>query len=296
MTEHVLDGVAATTLMRRRRFGGLKHFFADPKAVIAVAILSMFALFAVGAPLIAPYGENDQDTTVSLHGPSLEHPLGTDRLGRDLLSRVIYGTRTSASVGFVAVGLASIIGLPIGLAAGGFGGWIDTVLMRFIDAWIALPALILIMSLVAIMGGGVLSVMIAIGLSSFPVYARLIRGQTLSLRQREFVIAARATGASELRIIASHILPNAIQPVIVQASLLVGVAVLAEASLSFLGIGVRPPAATWGIIMSEGFPSIRLSPWPVVFPGFAIFLFVMSTSFLGDRLRDILDPRLRGSK
>jgi peptide/nickel transport system permease protein len=279
---------------RRRRTLGVRRFFSDPKAVFAVLVLGTFAIGALGAPILAPYGENDQDPSRSLQAPSLKHPMGTDRLGRDLLSRVIYGARTSVTVGLVAVSVATLIGVPLGLVAGTFGGAVDNVLMRFVDAWIAFPTLILIMSIVAIMGGGVVSVMIAIGLGSYPVYARLIRGQTLSIKEREFVLSARALGAGETRIMVRHILPNAVQPVIVQASLLVGVAVLAEASLSFLGIGVRPPAATWGIIMSEGFPLIRVSPWPVVFPGIAIFLFVLATNFLGDRLRDTLDPRRRG--
>ena len=220
--------------------------------------------------------------------------MGTDRLGRDVMSRAIYGTRVSVSVGLIAVGVAAAIGLPIGLAAGYLGGWVDEALMRFVDAWIAFPALILILGIVAIMGPGVVNVMIALGLSSFPVYARLIRAQTLSVKERDFILAARTLGAGDLRIVVSHVIPNSIQPIIVQASLLVGVAVLAEAGLSFLGIGVKPPSATWGVIIAEGFPVIRTSPWPTVLPGILIFLFVLSTSFIGDRLRDVLDPRLRG--
>lgn len=279
---------------RGRRALGVRRFFRDPKAVFAVVILSTFTIAALFAPVVAPYGENEQNVARSLEAPSRDHLMGTDRLGRDVLSRMIYGARTSVTVGLIAVTLATLIGVPLGLVAGTAGGAVDNVLMRFVDAWIAFPTLILIMSIVAIMGGGIVSVMIAIGLGSFPVYARLIRGQSLSIKEREYVLGARALGASEPRIMARHILPNAIQPVIIQASLLVGVAVLAEASLSFLGIGVRPPAATWGIIMSEGFAVIRISPWPVVFPGLAIFLFVLATNFLGDRLRDTLDPRRRG--
>jgi peptide/nickel transport system permease protein len=274
----------------------LSRFFRDPKATVAIAILAMFIILAIGAPLIAPEGENDQDYSNPLASPSLEHPMGTDRLGRDVLSRIIYGARVSVTVGLIAVGLAAVIGVPLGLISGYFGGWGDEILMRFVDAWIAFPGLILLLAIVSILGGGVVNVMVAIGLSSFPVYARLIRSQTLSVKQRDFVLAARSLGASGPRLVIQHILPNTIQPVIVQASLLVGAAVLAEAGLSFLGIGINPPQATWGVIIQEGFPVIRINPWPAVMPGIAIVLFALSTNFLGDRLRDVLDPRLRGSR
>ncbi len=277
-----------------RRFRGLHKFFEDPKALVGAVILGIFIVLAVFAPLIAPEGINDQDPSRSMFSPSLDHPMGTDRLGRDVLSRVIYGSRISVTVGIIAVGIAAGIGVPLGLLAGYSRGWIDEVLMRFVDAWIAFPGLILTMAIVAIIGPGVVNVMIAIGLSSFPVYARLIRGQTLSMREREFVFAARSLGASNLRIVAQHILPNTIQPVIVQASLLIGSAILAEAGLSFLGIGIEPPQPTWGAIISGGFPLITINPWPAILPGVCLFLFVLSTSFLGDRLRDVLDPRLRG--
>lgn len=282
--------------LRARRLRAFLRFFRDPKAAIAGFVLAVFVVLAVIGPTIAPYGENEQNLRNQLAEPSREHPMGTDLHGRDVLSRIMYGARTSVSVGFIAVGIGALVGLPIGIIAGYFGGWIDEVLMRFVDAWIAFPGLILILGIVAILGPGVLNVMVAIGLSSFPVYARLIRGQELSIKERDFVLAARASGASPLRIVTRHILPNAIQPVIVQASLLVGQAVLAEAGLSFLGIGVDPPTATWGVIIAEGFPVVRRSPWPTLLPGVFIFLFVLSTSFIGDRLRDVLDPRLRGAR
>lgn len=272
------------------------RFFRDPKAVVAITILSIYVFIAIAAPVIAPYGVNEQNWEKSLANPSLEHLVGTDRLGRDVLTRIIYGTRISLSVGLLAVGLAAVIGVPLGLLSGYVGGWLDEVLMRFVDAWIAFPGLILIMAIVAILGPGVVNVMIAIGLSSFPVYARLIRGQTLSVKEADFVLAARATGAPALRLIFSHLLPNTIQPVIVQASLLVGAAVIAEAGLSFLGIGIKPPEPTWGVTIQEAFPSIRQNPWPAIAPGIALILLCLSTNLLGDRLRDVLDPRLRGSR
>ena len=256
----------------------------------------MFVFVALGADFLTPYGEAEQSPRESLEFPSLAHPFGTDRLGRDLLTRIIYGTRVSMSVGLIAVGLATGVGVPIGLIAGYAGGWVDELLMRIVDAWIAFPTLIMLLAIVAILGPGVTNVMIAIGLTSFPVYARLVRGQTLTIKTREYVMAAESLGASNARLMFRHVLPNTIQPVIVQASLLVGAAVLAEAGLSFLGIGVQPPRATWGIIIQEGFQVIRINPLPAILPGIGIILFTLATNLLGDRLRDVLDPRLRGSR
>lgn len=273
-----------------------RRFFRDPKAIVAVVILSVFIGVAVSADFITPYGENEQSPRESLEFPSLAHPFGTDRLGRDLLTRIVYGTRVSVSVGLIAVGLAAGIGVPLGLISGYFGGWTDEILMRFVDAWIAFPQLILLLAIVAILGPGVVNVMVAIGLSSFPVYARLVRGQTLSVKTTDYMLAARALGASDLRMLMQHVLPNTIQPVIVQASLLVGAAVLAEAGLSFLGIGVNPPQATWGVTIQEGFQVIRINALPAVLPGIGIILFTLAANFMGDRLRDVLDPRLRGAR
>ncbi len=275
---------------------GVLSFLAEPKAIVATVILSFFLFLAVFAPLIAPYGEDEQNRRASLESPSSAHPFGTDRLGRDVLSRIIYGSRVSLRVGIIAVGIAAAIGIPLGLVAGYAGRWLDEVLMRIVDAWIVFPNLILLLAIVAILGPGTTNVMIAIGLNTFPVYARLIRAQTLSLKERDFVLAARTLGAKDSRILSFHVLPNAIQPIIVQGSLAVGGAVLAEAGLSFLGIGVKPPTATWGVIISDGFAVIRTNPWISVTPGVCIVLFVLGVNLLGDRLRDVLDPRLRGSR
>ncbi|MGE3077257.1 MAG: ABC transporter permease [Dehalococcoidia bacterium] len=280
--------------VERRRMKSVRHFLRDPKAQIASFVLGIYIVCALVGPQISPHGENDQDLSHSLEAPSIQHPFGTDQLGRDLLSRTIYGARVSVTIGLLAVALAIAVGLPLGLVSGYFGGWLDAVVMRFVDAWMSFPALILVLSIVAILGSSLLNVMIAIGLASFPVFARLIRAQTISNKETDFVLAARSLGATTYRILWRHILPNSIQPVVVQASLLIGGAVLAEAGLSFLGLGARPPTATWGLIISEGFPVVRLSPWPTVFPGVLIFLFVLSANFMGDRLRDTLDPRLRG--
>jgi ABC-type dipeptide/oligopeptide/nickel transport system permease subunit len=279
----------------RGAWRSIRGFFADPKAKLGGAILAVCVVVAAFAPLIAPYGENAIEPARSLQGPSLAHPLGTDRLGRDILSRVIYGSRISLAIGLVAAGLATLVGVPLGILAGYAGGLVDDGLMRFVDAWIAFPNLILILGIITVIGAGAPNLMVAIGIGAFPLYARLARGQTLTLKQRDFVLAARALGASPRRIMLRHILPNALQPVIVQATLFTGAAVLAEAGLSFLGIGVKPPTATWGVIISDGFAVIKRSPWGAVMPGFAIILFVMSVNLLGDRIRDVTDPRLRGS-
>lgn len=280
----------------RGLLSGARSFFADPKAAVAAGLLGFFVMLAVFAPWIAPYGEDQQDRTASLVKPSWSHPFGTDRLGRDVLSRVIFGSRVSLRVGVIAVGIAAAIGIPIGLLAGYAGGWLDEAIMRFVDAWIVFPNLILLLAIVAILGPGVTNVMIAIGLNSFPVYARLIRAQTLSLKERDFILAARTLGARDSTVLWRHILPNAIQPLIVQGSLAIGGAVLAEAGLSFLGIGVKPPTATWGVVINDGFSVIRSNPWVSITPGIAIVLFVLGVNLLGDRLRDVLDPRLRGSR
>lgn len=280
----------------RSRLAAVRSFLADPKAAVAVAILSALTILAVFAPIIAPYGFADQDSSVSLVQPSADHLLGTDRLGRDVLSRIIFGARISLRIGFISVGIAALVGLPMGIAAGYFGKWVDEILMRVTDAMIAFPNIIFLLGVVAVLGPGVRNVMIAIGLNAFPLYARLIRASTLSLKQRDFVLAARALGSTDRRILWRHILPNAIQPLIVQGSLALGGAVLSEAALSFLGIGIEPPTPTWGVIIASGFTVIRTNPWISIAPGFFIVAFVLAVNLLGDRLRDVLDPRLRGSR
>ena len=280
----------------KSRAASLWSFLADPKAAVGVSILSLLILMALFADVIAPYDFAEQNFDESLVDPSSDHLLGTDRLGRDVFSRIIHGSRISLRIGFISVGIAALVGLPLGILAGYYRGWIDEVLMRFTDAMIAFPNLIFLLGVVAVLGPGVENVMIALGLNSFPIYARLIRAQALSLRERDFVTAARALGSSNRRIVARHILPNAAQPLVVQGSLALGTAVLAESGLSFLGIGIEPPTPTWGVIIAEGFPVIRTNPWISVAPGFFIVAFVFSVNLMGDRLRDVLDPRLRGSR
>lgn len=265
-----------------------------PIGVVALLIVLLLAGIALCAPIIAPYDPQEQDYSAILQGPSTEHLLGTDQIGRDLLSRVIFGTRVSFMVGVVAVGIAMMIGAPLGLAAGYFRGILDEVVMRVMDGIIAFPSVILALSIVAVLDPSLINVMIAIGVTSVPLFARLTRSQVLSLRERDFVLAANTLGAGHLRIMLRHILPNAVSPLIVQATLGLGFAVLAEASLGFLGVGVQPPTPTWGSTLNQGAPLLEKAPWLSITPGVAIFILVLAFNLLGDALRDQLDPRLRG--
>ena len=262
----------------------------------AVALGGVFLVcfIAATAPMIAPYDPFEQDYDSLLKGPSLAHPFGTDRVGRDILTRVMYGTQISVLVGIVAVGISIAVGVPLGLLSGFVGGALDNVIMRFMDALIAFPRLILALAIVAVLSPGITNVMIAVGIGSMPVYARLMRSQALAIRENQYIEAAHSLGVSNMRVMYRHVLPNAVSPVIVQATLGLGYAVLAEASLSFLGVGVQPPTATWGSILNQGAPLLEQAWWVAFFPGVAIFLFVLCLNLAGDALRDILDPRLRG--
>ena len=263
---------------------------------IAVAILGLILLLAIFAPVVAPSDPYETDARNGLQGPSADHWLGTDQIGRDVMSRLIFGTRVSIQVGIVAVGLAMVVGVPLGLSSGYFGGLVDSTVMRLMDVIIAFPGIILALAIVGALGSGIFQVMIAIGVSSVPVYARLTRGQVLSVREQDYVLAAQAMGASHLRIVWVHVLPNSLSPLIVQGSLGVAFAILAEAGLSFLGVGVGPPTATWGNMLSEALELIRIAPYLTYFPGLAIFITVLAVNVVGDGLRDVLDPRLRGSR
>jgi peptide/nickel transport system permease protein len=264
-----------------------------PIGAAAFAVILIIAFTAIAAPVVAPYDPQGQDYNALLHGPTVSHPLGTDQVGRDLLSRVIYGSRVSFLVGVVAVGFAITIGTPLGLAAGYFGGLVDETLMRMMDALAALPSLVLALAIVAALNASLWNVMLAVGFASIPLYARLTRSQVLSLRQRDFVQAAVATGASDLRIMTFHILPNATSALIVQGTLGLGFAILAEAGLGFLGVGVPPPTPTWGNILNLGAPLLERAPWLSIAPGMAIFVLVLAFNLLGDALRDQLDPKTR---
>lgn len=273
-----------------------RQVLATRLAGIGLAILGLVCLGALGSPLLAPYNPNDQDYLALTQAPSAAHWLGTDDLGRDVLSRLIYGSRVSLQVGTIAVGIAVTVGVSLGLLAGYAGGFADTVITRFTDAVQAFPGLILALAITAALGPGIGNAMIAIGFVSTPAMARLARGQTLSIREREFVEAARVLGASPLRIMARHIWPNVTAPIIVQATLLVASAIVTEASLSFLGVGVQPPTASWGAMLRTGSQYLEVAPWMAFAPGIAIFLTVLAFNFVGDGLRQALDPRLGGRR
>ncbi len=264
-----------------------------PIGVAALAVIILFALLAIAAPVFAPYDPQAQDYNQLLHEPSLEHPFGTDRVGRDLLSRVIYGTRISFLVGVVAVGVALVIGTPLGLMAGYFRGGTDELIMRILDAFIAFPGVIFALAIIAVLGSSLTNVMLAIGITSVPLFARITRSQVLSLRERDYVLAAISTGASDFRVMLRHILPNATSPLIVQATLGLGFAVLAEAGLGYLGVGVQPPTPTWGSDLNQGSSLLERAPWLSIAPGMAIFVLVLAFNLLGDALRDQLDPWTR---
>jgi peptide/nickel transport system permease protein len=261
-------------------------------AAIGLGIVALLVVCAVLAPVISPYEPNRQRLLEALQGPSAEHLLGTDENGRDVLSRILYGTRISLAAGIFSVSIALFFGVLSGLVSGYFGGRVDDVIMRMMDALLAFPTLVLALAITAALGPGLRNAMIAIGIVFMPIFARLTRGQVLSVREREFVEAARTLGAGHGRIMLLHILPNVTAPLIVQVSLSVAVAILAEATLSFLGLGVQPPEPSWGSMVSRGKDYLDLAPWLAFAPGGAILLAVMGFNFLGDAVRDALDPRL----
>lgn len=262
-------------------------------ALFGVGVIVIVVVMAVGADVIAPYGPNRIQAAGVLAAPSLSHPLGTDQIGRDVLSRIIYGASVSLQAGAVSVSLALVLGVLVGLLAGYHGGWVDEMLMRIVDALYAFPALLLALAVTAILGAGLTSVMLAIGVVFAPAFARLVRGQTLSIRERDFITAARVVGVKPWRVMLVHIWPNVTAPIIVQASLLVGSAIVIEAGLSFLGLGVMPPTPSWGSMLKEGYQYMEQAPWLAFAPGAAIFLTVLAFNLLGDALQRALDPRLR---
>jgi len=254
----------------------------------------IMVLVAVFAPLLAPHDPYQQKLTHSLQQPSSEHPLGTDLLGRDVLSRIIYGTRISLMVGIVVVFIAGAVGMTIGLLSGYFGGVLDALLMRIMDAMIAVPMIVLALAFGALLGGGIVNVIIALGLAIVPAYARLMRGQVLSVKNSDYVMAAMLTGVGNLRNMLVHVLPNCISPLIVLITMNLGLAILAEAGLSFLGLGITPPEASWGSMVNDGYRYLLTNPLLSIAPGVAILVVVLSFNIVGDALRDALDPRLRG--
>ena len=266
----------------------------NPLAAIGMVLVVVFVTFALLAPWIAPEDPAHIDLPTRLQGPSAAHWCGTDELGRDILSRLIYGARISMLVGSSVVAASLFLGLIIGSIAGYYGGRIDRLVnILLMNAFMSFPGILLAIAFVAFRGPGILNLILALSLGGWVGYARLVRGQVLATREREFVEAARALGASDLRVIVRHILPNIIQPVIVQAAIGMAGAILAEATMSFLGLGVPPPTASWGAMLNDGRAHLFDAPHLVLFPALAVMLAVLSFNFIGDALRDLLDPRSR---
>ena len=269
-----------------------KRFIKNRLAVAGGIIVTLLFFVAVFAPLISPYNPDDIDRKNILVSPDFHHPLGTDDLGRDVLSRMIWGGRISLAVGFVAVGIATLIGIFFGAIAGYYGGWAERIIMRFIDIMLTIPTFFLILAVIAFIEPSIWNIMIVIGLTSWMGVARLVRAEFLSIKEREYVLAAKALGASDFRIIFRHIMINSMAPVLVSAVLGIAGAVLVESALSFLGLGVRPPTPSWGNILTLGKDNIEIAWWLSVFPGLAILITVLGYNLLGEGIRDSIDPRL----
>ncbi len=269
-----------------------RQFLRRPLAVIGLVIVVLVLLVASFAPQLAPYDPTKPDFTAILQAPSAKYMLGTDEIGRDLMSRLIYGARASIRAGLIAVLIAVGIGVPIGLLSGYVGGWLDQIVfMRLADAMIAFPTIVLALALAAALGGNLTTAMLAIGIGSAPAFIRLARAQALSLREREFVEAARALGNSAGKVMVKHVFPNMVGPLLVQTSIAIAAAILAETALSFLGLGVQPPTPSWGSTLRIGTGYMQSAPWLSLYPGLSIFVTVLGINLLGDGLRDVLDPR-----
>jgi peptide/nickel transport system permease protein len=273
----------------------LNQYKNHPLIFWGTALVSLLIITALGASLLAPYDPIQQTLQDRLLAPSFRHLMGTDQFGRDVFSRLLYGSRISLAVGLVAVSIFVFIGTLIGSVAGYYGGWVDGLLMRFVDIMLSIPTFFLILMVIAFVGPNILNVMVIIGLTSWTDVARLVRGEILALKEREFIQAARLLGMSDSRVILRHLLPNALGPIWVVSTLGVGTAILIESSLSFLGLGVQPPTPSWGNMLLEGKDHLTDAWWLVTFPGLAIFFTVLGYNFLGEGLRDLMDPRLKGS-
>jgi peptide/nickel transport system permease protein len=296
MTENEAVSLDFTTAPPKvSEFQRIARVFVRRKITLfGLIVILLTVIVAIFAPWVAPYDPYQPDFDSVLQHPSAKHLLGTDNLGRDTLSRIIYGARTSLIVGVAAIGSAAIIGMALGLIAGYFGGITYMIIMRFIDALMAFPTLLLALVIAALLGGGLTNITIAIGVSMLSVYTRLMCGQVLTVRENDYITAARSIGSSSTRIILSHIAPNCFPPLIVMVTLMMGAAILAEAGLSFLGVGINPPGAAWGAMVNDGYGHILTFPILSIAPGLAIMLVVFAFNMVGDGLRDALDPRLRG--
>lgn len=273
----------------------IRVFLRRKISAIGLVIIFLLIVVAIFAPWLAPYDPYEPDITNQLASPSSEHWLGTDALGRDSLSRIIYGSRTSLLVGICAVGISAVIGQALGLIAGYCGGWVFNVIMRLIDALMAIPMLILALVISTILGGGLVNVIIALGIGGIPLHCRMMCGQTLHVKENDYVLASRTIGASAKRIMFRHIFLNAFPPLLVTMTIGLGATILAEAGLSFLGMGISPPECAWGSMINDGYRFLLKNPMLSIMPGVAVMLVVFGFNMMGDGLRDALDPRLRGT-
>jgi len=281
-----VDGTSLTAI-------ALGQFRRSHVGLVGAVLVCAFVLVAALAPLLSPYDPVSADFANVLSPPARAHPFGTDDIGRDILSRVVYGSRISLQAGLFTVAVALCIGLPLGLVAGYLGGQVDNVIMRALEVILSFPGLVLALGITAVLGPKLIHALFAIGVVFVPNFARLIRAQVLSVKEHDFVAAARALGASDRRLVLLHILPNCLAPLLVQSSFSVAFGILTEAALSFLGMGTQPPTPSWGIMLSAGRGYLEQAPWLGAFPGLAIFLAVLGFNLLGDGIRDALDPRLK---
>lgn len=296
MNEEVCKEKLAKEAFYKQEMKRIFRIFLGRKFVVfGIIVLVLFVLVALLAPLLAPYNPNATDMMKILAKPSVNHLLGTDTVGRDIFSRIIYGSRTSLIVSVVAVLFAAVIGMALGLVAGFYGGFASTVIMRIMDAIMSVPAILLAITISALLKGGIKNVIIAIGVSLIPSYARLMRSQVMVVKQHDYIVASKAYGAKNIRTMLSHILPNCFPPLIVLITMQVGHAILSEASLSFIGVGISPPTAAWGSMVSDGYQQLLRAPILSIAPGLAIMLAVFAFNMVGDGLRDALDPRLKNT-
>jgi peptide/nickel transport system permease protein len=291
------DAIQATGYVPKKKRGALGEVFfrlrKSPLAMFGLIVILLLIFVAIFAKQLAPYPYQKQNLSHMFETPSKDFLLGTDEFGRDILSRLIYGARISLQVGFIAVGIALVVGGVLGAAAGYYGGWIDNGIMRVMDVLLSIPQTLLAIAIAAALGPGLFNLMIAVGIATVPTYARIVRGSVLSIREMEFIEAARAVGSSDLRIILKHILPNSMAPIIVQSTIGVALAILNAAGLSFIGLGIQPPYPEWGAMLSGGRQYIRDYPHLTLYPGLVIMFTILALNFLGDGLRDALDPKLK---
>ncbi len=283
--------LALAAAVETRRPSALRRLLRRPLAVVGLAVVAAFVAVAVAAPLVAPYDPIKTNFVAVRKAPSDAYRLGTDEVGRDVLSRLIWGARASLLAGVIPVTLALVISVPLGLLSGCAGGWLDGLIMRITDAMLAIPFLIVAIALAAFLGPSLTNAMIAIGIAALPTFVRLARGSALAVTTEEYIESARSLGCSRVRIAVRHVLPNIVPPLLIQSSLTAAAAIIAEASLSFLGLGQQPPAPSWGSMLNAAQRYLVQAPWMAIYPGLMIFGIVMSLNVLGDALRDALDPR-----